>query len=96
MAFIFDVKVFPGSKKRGWFLDKTGNLKCYLKNVAEHGKANDELIKNLSKALGVSLDMISISSGMQSRKKRIKIDIEMSYNKLLELLGIDWQSDMFS
>jgi uncharacterized protein (TIGR00251 family) len=95
MAFIFDVKVFPSSGKIGWSIDKTGNLKCYLKSPAEQGKANGELIKSLSKALGIPQDMISIATGAQSRKKRIKIDVEMTYNRLLELLGIDWQMDMF-
>lgn len=95
MAFIFDVKVIPSSGKSGWSLDKTGNLKCLLKNPAEQGKANDELIKSLAKKIGVTQDMVSIVSGAQSRKKRIKIDLEMTYNRLLELLGIDWQMDMF-
>lgn len=95
MAFIFEVKVFPGSGKKGWTIDKSGNLKCYVKSPAERGKANEELIKSLSKALGISQSMISISSGVQSRKKRIKIDVDMTFNKLLELLGIDWPMDMF-
>ncbi len=95
MAFIFDVKVFPSSQKKGWVIDKTGNLKCYLKSPAEQGKANDELIKSLAKALGVTQSMISITSGAQSRKKRIKVDVDMTFNQLLELLGIDWQMDMF-
>jgi hypothetical protein len=95
MAFIFDVKVFPSSGRKDWVIDKTGNLKCYLKSPAEQGKANEELIKSLSKALGIPQNMISISSGAQSRKKQIKVDADMTYNKLLELLGIDWQMDMF-
>lgn len=95
MAFIFDVKVFPSSGRKGWSIDKTGNLKCHLKSPAEQGKANEELIKSLSKALHIPQDMISISSGAQSRKKRIKLDVEMTFNRLLELLGIDWQMDMF-
>ena len=95
MPFIFEVKVFPGSGRKGWSIDKSGNLKCYLKSPAEQGKANEELIKSLSKALGISQNMISIESGVQSRKKRIKIDVDMTFNMLLELLGIDWQMDMF-
>lgn len=95
MPFIFDVKVIPSSGKKGWSIDKTGNLKCHLKSPAEQGKANDELIKSLSKALGIPQGMISITSGAQSRKKRIKVDADMTYNKFLELLGIDWQMDMF-
>jgi len=39
--------------------------------------------------------MITIISGEHSRNKRIKIDVDMTFNKLLEHLGIDWQMDMF-
>ena len=95
MPFIFDVKVTPSSSKKGWSIDKSGHLKCHVKSPAEDGKANAELIKSLSKSLDVPSYMISIVSGEHSRNKRIKIDIEMTFNKLLEMLGIDWQMDMF-
>jgi len=95
MAFIFDVKVTPSSGRKGWSLDKSGNLKCHLKSPAEQGKANQELIKNLAKALDIPQGMISIISGKQSRHKRIQIDVEMTFNQLLERLGVDWQMDMF-
>lgn len=95
MAFMFDVKVFPSSGKKGWVLDKSGNLKCYLKSPAEQGKANAELIKSLAKALGVTQNLVSIVSGATSQKKRIKVDMDITFNHFLELLGIDWQMDMF-
>jgi len=95
MAFIFEVKVTPNSSKKGWSIDKSGRLKCHVKSPAENGKANAELIKSLSKALDISQQMISIISGEQARDKRIKIDLEMTFNQLLEKLGIDWQMDMF-
>ncbi len=76
-------------------MDKSGNLKCYLKNPAENGKANAELIKNLSKTLNITQDRIAIISGETSRSKRIKIDADMTLQKFLELLGIEWQMDMF-
>lgn len=95
MAFIFEVKVTPNSTKKGWSLDKSGQLKCHVKSPAEDGKANAELIKSLSKTLDIPQHMIAIVSGEQSRNKRIKIDIEMTFNQLLERLGIDWQMDMF-
>lgn len=95
MPFIFDVKVIPGSCKNEWSIDKSGHLKCHLKNQPENGKANAELIKSLSQALGVPQYMISIISGEQIRKKRIKVDVEMTFNRLLELLNIEWQTDMF-
>ena len=95
MAFMFDVKVFPSSGRKGWVIDKSGNLKCYLKSPAEKGKANKELIENLAKALGIAQNLISITSGAQSQKKRIKVDMDLTFNKFLEFLGVDWQMDMF-
>ncbi|HEX4069075.1 MAG TPA: DUF167 domain-containing protein [Candidatus Babeliales bacterium] len=95
MPFIFDVKVFPSSGRKSWTIDKSGNLKCYLKSPAEQGKANNELIKTLAKVLGVSQNVISIISGAQSQKKRIKVEMDMTFNQFLEFLGIDWQMDMF-
>jgi uncharacterized protein len=95
MAFIFDVKVFPSSGKKGWTIDKSGNLKCYLKSPAEQGKANNELIKNLAKALGIPQNLVSIVSGATSQKKRIKVEMNIDFNQLLEFLGVDWQMDMF-
>lgn len=95
MPFIFEVKVFPSSGRKGWSIDKSGNLKCYLKSPAEQGKANDELIKSVAKALGITQNMVSIISGAQTRKKRIRVETDMTFNKFLELLGIDWPMDMF-
>ena len=96
MPLIFDVKVFPGSGKKGWVMDKSGKLKCYVKSPAENGKANQELIKNLAKALGITQNRVSIISGEQSQQKRIRVDAEMTFNEFLQFLGIDWQMDMFS
>jgi len=96
MPFIFEVKVFPSSGKKGWAIDKSGNLKCYLKSPAEQGKANEELIKSVAKALGITQSMVSILSGEQSRKKRIRVEADMTFNQFLQLLGIDWPMDMFS
>lgn len=95
MAFIFEVKVTPNSSKKGWSIDKSGQLKCHVKSPAENGKANAELIKSLSRALDIPQHMIVIVSGEQTRNKRIKIDLEMTFNQLLDRLGIDWQMDMF-
>ncbi len=95
MAFVFDVKVVPRSGRFGWAINKAGQLKCYLKSPPENGKANKELIKSVAKALGISSDMVTIIVGKTGRKKKIKIDIEMTFNMLLESLEIEWQMDMF-
>ncbi len=95
MPFIFNVKVTPSSGKSRWSMDKSGNLKCYVKSPAEGGKANAELIKSLAKALNITQSMITIVAGELSRKKRIKIDVDITFDILLQLLGVDWQMDMF-
>lgn len=95
MALFFEVKVTPRSGRNEWKLDKADVLKCYLKSPAEQGKANAELVKSLAKIVGVTQAMVTIVSGDLSRKKRIKIDVDMSYDKLLSLLGIDRQINLF-
>ena len=95
MAFVFDVKVVPGSGKSCWKLDKSGALKCYVKSQAEQGRANAELIKNIAKLLHITQNMVSIIAGNQSRNKKIRVEIDISYNRLLELLGIDQQMNLF-
>lgn len=95
MALIFDIKVVPNSGKKGCLIDKTGQLKCYLHSAPEKGKANNELIKNLSQALKITQDMIEIVGGKQDRKKRIKIETNISYEQLLTALGIERQITMF-
>jgi uncharacterized protein len=96
MAFVFDVKVVPSAGRKGWILDKSGNLKCFLKSPAEQGKANDELVKGIAKLLHITHDMVSIVSGKQSRNKRIKVELDLTYARLLELLSVDRQISMFS
>ena|SRR5579872_64814 len=95
MALIFEVKVVPGAGKSDWKLDKSGKLKCYVKSQAEQGKANAELIKNLAKLVHRTQNDISIVAGAQSRNKKIKIEIDISYERLLELLGIQQQMNLF-
>jgi uncharacterized protein (TIGR00251 family) len=95
MALFFEVKVTPSSGRIEWKLDKSDILKCYLKSPAEQGKANAELVKSLAKIVGVTQDIVTIVSGGQSRKKLIKIDVDMTYDKLLGLLGIDRQIALF-
>lgn len=48
-------------------------IKIRLKAVPEKGKANAELIRFLSKELGISSDQISIISGKTDRIKLIRI-----------------------
>ena len=96
MALIFDVKVVPSSGRNKWVLDASGKLKCYLKSPPQKGLANKELVRLVSKVLGVSRLDIAITSGLTSRKKRIKVNTQVSFDAFLGLLGIEKQKKLFS
>ena len=74
------------------FRDKSGTLKCHLKNPPENGKANAELIKMLAKNLELNQAAVHILSGATARKKVIKIDTPLSLEALLRELGIETQT----
>ncbi len=72
------IKVTPRSHKTEIIEimeDDTGEktIKIRLKAVPEKGKANDELIKFLSKELSINKEKITIISGKQDQLKLIKI-----------------------
>jgi len=95
MGFAINVTVVPGSGRLGWVMNRSGKLKCYLKNQPEKGKANRELIKFIAKSLGIPQDMVRITGGLTSRKKRISIDIALTYQQFLQAIRVDWPLDMF-
>lgn len=95
MPLIFSIKVVPSSGKSLCKLDKSGKIKCYLKKPPERGLANKELVKMLAKALNVTQNKIEIIAGMTKREKKVKIDLDISYNQLLSLLGIECQQKLF-
>lgn len=84
-----EIKVIPGSGRQKFAVDKSGILKCFLKSVPEKGKANDELIKILSKKLKIPKDLIEITFGKVSRKKRLRIDSDLDYDSFLLKIGIE-------
>lgn len=65
------VKVQPDSQK--FKVEKNDFYKVYLEQPAEHGKANNELIRRLKQILGQKPGIVS---GHNSRRKRIKVDID--------------------
>ena len=95
MALIFELKVTPSAGRQGWQVDKSGILKCFLKSAPENGKANQELIKLLAKALRLPLNAIIILTGETNRKKRVKIESEIDYQQLLTLLNVTHQTKLF-
>jgi uncharacterized protein len=91
MPLIIEVKVVPNSGKQKIILDKSGQLKIYLKSLPERGLANLELVKLFAKECSFSQNEIEIVSGLSSRKKKIKILKDITFDKLLNILNIDMQ-----
>src|SRR5579871_3915516 len=95
MSFVFEVKVVPNAKKHKWLLDKAGRLVCYIKNKAEQGAANRELLKETAKILGIPQSKVTLVLGFESRKKLIKIsDTALTYQTLLASLGLEQQTSL--
>lgn len=95
VALFIELTVVPASGKLGLFWDKSGRIKCNLKAVAEKGKANKELIQFISKLIKVPQQEIVIISGETDRKKRIKIDREITMDQFLALCGLAVQKTLF-
>lgn len=95
MPLVFDVKVVPSSGKSECKLDKNGALKCYVKSPPENGKANKELVKMLAKGLGLAQGEVEIMAGETSRNKRIKINLNITFEDLLARVGIERQIGLF-
>jgi len=69
---ILDVSVITKSPKFSVSV-KDGMVKVRLTSPPEKGEANAELVKELSKAIGVGVRIIS---GHTSRRKRLEIDMD--------------------
>lgn len=70
----------PGSKKEGISLGPEGSLKVSIKERPVEGKANEAIIKYLSKKLGPPKSQIQILRGQKSKIKTI--EIRYSFTKL--------------
>jgi uncharacterized protein (TIGR00251 family) len=85
------VKVVPSSGRSNVILDKNNQLKWYLKSPPENGKANQELIKAIAKALKIPQNMVTIVTGATSRTKLIRVATDHTYEQLLDVVGIERQ-----
>lgn len=92
MTVRLEIKVTPQSGKQHIIHDKSGTIKCFLKSAPEGGKANNELIKMLSKMLSVPQEQITILQGVTSRKKLIKIETPLDIQAIMHLLGLEVQT----
>jgi uncharacterized protein len=94
MALIVEVKVVPQAGVAGILMDKSGMLKIQVKSPPEDGKANKELIKLLSHALDIPQAAITIIAGLTSRKKKIKLEVPLTYEQFMHKLGLEIQNKL--
>lgn len=78
------------NKVEGWILNAHGQkvLKVKVTAVPEEGKANEALIKMLSRTLHIPKSAISLVRGTTSRVKEFKIDLPEEDVETLINLGI--------
>jgi len=72
-AITFDVRVIPRSSKSEIVGEIDGVIKIKLKAPPVDGAANEELVKLLSKLIGVSKSAVEITNGKSGRTKRLRI-----------------------
>ena len=82
---ILKIKVQPKSSINKFFEPEEEEIKLKITAPPVDGKANEAVIKFLSKLFGVSKSSITILSGETGRHKRIKI---ASPQKIPETLGL--------
>jgi uncharacterized protein (TIGR00251 family) len=75
------VRVKPKSKSREFIAGiENEALVINLKSPAREGKANTELLRRISKILGVSTGDLTIIAGHKSREKTIQVHrVELEY-----------------
>lgn len=76
---ILRVKVTPKAKferiRKEMAADGSVLYKVYVTTMPEDGKANAAVIKLLAKALGVAKSSLTITHGLTSREKTIKVNL---------------------
>lgn len=91
-GYILRIKLTPNASFCGFkdmVCDANGvsYLKAYVKTVPEKGRANDELIKLLSKKLKIAKSSISIISGQTDHYKKIYIESSIPESVLCDMIN---------
>jgi len=85
---LLTIHVKPNSSKDEIVLLTENTLKIKLKAPPVDGKANEYLIKLLSKTLKIPQSAIEITGGLTSKTKRIKIVTEKEFELIEKLKAL--------
>ena len=72
-ALVFAVRVVPRASKSAVAGEHDGVLRVRVAAPPVEGAANEELVRFLSKALGVAARDVEIVSGHASKSKRVRV-----------------------
>lgn len=81
------VRVVPRSSKEGVAGFEGGVLRIRLNAPPVEGKANEALVRFLSKALGVPKSRIALVAGEKGRNKVVRVD-GITREELLAAIGV--------
>jgi len=95
MACSLMIHVIPRAPKRRIISHGNGQIKVYVTSPPESGAANREVIRLLATLLDMPRTTITIASGASSRMKRIIIDANITYEEVLQRLGLAVQHALF-
>ncbi|ANT60097.1 hypothetical protein AYJ57_06805 [Salipiger sp. CCB-MM3] len=70
---VLEVRVTPKAS-RNEVREEDGQIRVYVTTVPENGKANDAVVKLLSKALGVPKSRLTLIRGATSRDKAFRVE----------------------
>ncbi len=84
---IIKVRVIPGANSEQSEWQEDGVLRVRLTSRPVEGKANQELIKLLSKRLKSPKSAITIEAGLHSRDKLLSISSALDEQELVRRLG---------
>ena len=70
---VLELRVTPKAS-RNEIREEEGQIRVYVTTVPENGKANEAVIKLLSKALGVPKSRLTLVRGETSRDKAFRVE----------------------
>ncbi|KAA0258968.1 YggU family protein [Deferribacter autotrophicus] len=86
MGIRITLYIQPGAKKSEYTDLFNGMPKLKIASPPVDGAANKELIKFLSKKLGISKSKVKIISGEKSRIKTLEIDSDITEDEFIKII----------
>lgn len=70
------VRVYPGASNPRVEEEPDGLFRVYVSAAPRRGKANAELLKAISRHMGIAKSSITIEKGLKSREKVLRIEFD--------------------